>query len=198
MDDAAFVGGIERACHLSRQGDRLFEWQRAARQQIGKRGTFDEFEHESPHGMALEQLVVDPVNSADVLVVERSEHLGFAFEAGEAFGVAGERVRENLDGHLAPERGVSRAIHLTHAACPKSAGDLECADARAWRQRHVWEAITLLASGLTDQSPEDFGSSTQRFFSVDAGRELVYPIGDIRIGRHPTLDGTACDSAVAQ
>ena len=113
MDDAAFVGGIERACHLSRQGDRLFEWQRAARRRIGKRGTFDEFEHESPHGMALEQLVVDPVNSADVLVVERSEHLGFAFEAGEAFGVAGERVRENLDGHLAPERGVSCARYTS-------------------------------------------------------------------------------------
>ena len=63
------------------------------------------------------------VEGRDVRMVERREHLRLAREARDALGVAGEALREDLQRDVAPELGVSRAIHLAHAASPERAGD---------------------------------------------------------------------------
>ena len=67
-------------------------------------------------------------------MVERGEHLRFALEPGESFGVAGEGVRQDLDRDVAIQLGIARAIHLAHAAGPHGGEDLVRAeaDARGW------------------------------------------------------------------
>ena len=61
-------------------------------------------------------------------MIQRGERLGLALEARQAFGVGRERVRQNLDRHLAAQRGVGGAPHLSHAAFAKGRGDLVDAD----------------------------------------------------------------------
>ena len=60
--------------------------------------------------------VVDAVDRGDVGVVQRGQQLGLALEAGQPLGVVGERVGQDLDRHLAVERGVDRLPDHTHPA----------------------------------------------------------------------------------
>ena len=46
MDDAALVRRIQRLGNLSRNRQRLFEWDRAARDLISQGWTFDQFHHQ--------------------------------------------------------------------------------------------------------------------------------------------------------
>jgi len=59
-----------------------------------------------------------------VRMVERREDVGLALEPGEALGVAGEGIGEQLEGDVAPELGIPRAIHLTHPTRAEQADDL--------------------------------------------------------------------------
>jgi len=65
------------------------------------------------------------VNLCDVRVVQRRERLGFATESGETFGVTREGVWEDLDGDIAPELRIARAIHLAHPTFAHQGEDLE-------------------------------------------------------------------------
>ena len=56
--------------------------------------------------------------------------MGFALETSQAIRVECERLGQHLDRDLASERRVAGPIHLTHAARPEKAGDLEGPDAR--------------------------------------------------------------------
>src|SRR5690242_17597434 len=49
-------------------------------------------------------------------MVDGGQELGLAAEAREAGGVAGDRIRENLDRHVPPELGVAGAVDNAHAA----------------------------------------------------------------------------------
>ena len=52
----------------------------------------------------------------DVGMRERSDGLRFALEAGAPLRVVRERRRQDLDGDVAAQPRVFRAIHLAHAA----------------------------------------------------------------------------------
>ena len=54
----------------------------------------------------------------DVGMVQRGEHLRLALEAGEAFGIVGERLGQDFDRDVAIELRVARPIHLSHPASP--------------------------------------------------------------------------------
>ncbi len=56
------------------------------------------------------------VNGADVRMIQRGQHAGFAIEAREPAGIAREAVRQYFDRHLAAERQISCAVNLAHAA----------------------------------------------------------------------------------
>jgi hypothetical protein len=56
------------------------------------------------------------VHRYDVGVVERGNGPGFAGKAHAALVVFGQRRRQDLEGHLATERGVLGLIHDTHSA----------------------------------------------------------------------------------
>ena len=109
---------------------RLIERQRAFRQTIGERLAVDQFQNQRADAVAL----FDPVDRADVRVIERREDPRFALEAGQAIGIRGEGTRQHLERDVAPELRVASAIHLAHAARPEQCLDLVDADASPGQQ----------------------------------------------------------------
>ena len=91
-----------------------------------------ELEREEPHVPDL----VDAVDSADVRVIQRRERLGLAFEAPQPLVVVGQLLGEDLDGDLALEPGVLRAVDLPHPAGSEGAEDLVEREGLAGGERH--------------------------------------------------------------
>ncbi len=69
-------------------------------------------------------LILQPIDSRDVGVVQRGEKLGFTLKASQAFGIGGEVLGENLDGDIAVKLRIPRPIHLSHAALAERFKDL--------------------------------------------------------------------------
>ncbi len=85
-----------------------------------KRGPIplDEFQHERPDALSLLQ----PVDTPDVGVVQRGQHLGFALEAGQPVGVGREGLGQHLQRHV--------PVELRVAGLP----DFRCRLRRSWRR----------------------------------------------------------------
>ena len=92
-----------------------------------KRRAFDQFQHERPHITALFQ----PVDLRDVGVVQGGKDFGFPLKASQAFFIFGERIGEDLQGHVPIERRIGRPIDDAHPAFTQTARDLEDAEATA-------------------------------------------------------------------
>ena len=107
----------------------------------------DEFEHEELHTVVF----VEAVDRTDVRMIERSEDLRFALEAGKALWIVREGVRQNLQRHLATEFGVFRAIDLAHTAFADRRGDVVDAETRAGNEgqlRREYTGRTGAGTGL--------------------------------------------------
>ena len=120
MDDAVLVGGFERLDDLARDRQRVLEWNRAVSDAIGQRGPVDELHHQRLPGRRF----LDAVDRRDVRMVQRGEDLRFALEPREALGIGGERRRQDLEGDVALQSAVTRAVDLPHAAGRDEAEDL--------------------------------------------------------------------------
>src|SRR5262245_35478924 len=66
-------------------------------------------------------------------MIERCEHLRFALEPGDAIGIGGERIGQDLDRDVASELRVARAIDLAHAARTERGHNLIRPERRPWR-----------------------------------------------------------------
>ena len=103
------------------------------RDAVGKRGPFDQFEHER----RLAILLLETVDGRDVRVVQRSQDLGFALEPREARRIGRHRRRQDLDRYVTFELAVSGAIDLAHSAFADFRDDFVGAEAGAGREGHV-------------------------------------------------------------
>ena len=112
MDDAALVGLLERLGDLLRRGERVVERQRAALEPRRQVLSGDELQHQEQHALRL----LEPVDGGDVRVIERREQLRLAAEAGEAIGIPGEHLGQELESDVAREPRVPRPPHLAHPA----------------------------------------------------------------------------------
>ena len=61
----------------------------------------------------------------------------FLFEPAPPHGVAAKILWKHLDGDVALQLRIARAIHLSHAPCAKGAEDLKAAESIPYRERHV-------------------------------------------------------------
>ena len=111
MDDPLVVRRSQGVRDLPRDRERVVDRQPAALQALGKILPLDEFQHQE-QGVTR---VLEPVDRRDVRVIEGGQHLRFPPETGETLRVLRDGGREHLDGHLAPELRVVRAVDLTHA-----------------------------------------------------------------------------------
>jgi hypothetical protein len=82
----------------------------------GQRFPFHQLEDQARDAIRLFQ----PVNRADVRVIQRGKHARLAHKPRAAFGIAGEVRRQTLDRDVATELAVARAVHLAHAARAKA------------------------------------------------------------------------------
>ena len=132
MHDAQVVRGLERFGDLPGDRQRLGDRHRSALDQRRKIVALDQLHHQRADAVRF----LEAVDVRDVGVIERCEHLGFAGEAGQALGVLGEVLRQDLDGDVAVEPGVARAVDLPHASLTELGGDLVRTESRAGGQRH--------------------------------------------------------------
>src|SRR5262249_42213293 len=130
---------LERLYDLTCDRDSLVDLESAALDPIGERRAFDELQHERVNPAR----VLETVNGRDIRVVERREDLRFAFEARESIRIARKRGRQDLDGHVAIQFRIARAIDLAHSADTQQAVDPKDADLRSDSQHlHYRRVIT--------------------------------------------------------
>ena len=117
MDDALLVRFLEAprrsACAMAIASSSGIG---AALQPIGEVLALDQLHRDDvDRGPVVEGRGLEAVELRDARMVERSEQPGLAVEAGEALGVGGEGLGQQLERDLAPEPRVGRAVHLAHA-----------------------------------------------------------------------------------
>lgn len=76
------------------------------------------------------------VDARDVRMVERREGFGFTMQPRDALGVERERLRQRLDGDVALQLRVPRAIDAPHAPLTDEGRDLVRAELRAGCDGH--------------------------------------------------------------
>ncbi len=133
MHDAALVRGLERLGDLQRDSQRLVTRKRAVGEPLREVFTLDELHRQEAHAVRL----VQAVDRRDVGVVQRGEQLRFALEAGEPLGTLREHGRQDLDRHLAIERGVEGLPHHPHAALADLVHDAVVQELAARFDRHA-------------------------------------------------------------
>jgi hypothetical protein len=84
----------------------------AGRDLLGERDSLDEFQHQTANTTTF----LNPVNGADVRVIQRRENARLALEARQPAGILSDGVGKHLDCDVASELRVVRAIHVAHAA----------------------------------------------------------------------------------
>ena len=130
--------------------------------------------------LALEQLrddvrralvAADVVDGEDVGVIERAGGARLLLEAAQAVGVGRERRGQHLDGDVAAEARVARAIDLAHAAGADRSDDLVRANPGSLRQAHQFAPQYDTSSGglgLRRRSTGRFGSGARQSLESEA------------------------------
>ena len=119
VDDPLLVRGLERLGDLFRDRQRIFNRDRAAIDALRQVLPLDQLHHECVQTSRS----LDRVDRGYMWMVEGCEGPRLALESRKAVGVGRERVRQDLDRHLPPERRVRRPIDLAHTARADLAGD---------------------------------------------------------------------------
>jgi hypothetical protein len=119
VDDALRVGGLECRRDLARDLQRDIDRERSAGEAIGKCRSLDELHHDGlDTGGDFEA-----VNRGDVRMVQCGKQSSLSSEACDAIRIVGESRRQHLDGNLAMQSGIERAIDFPHAAGIERAQD---------------------------------------------------------------------------
>jgi hypothetical protein len=135
VDNSFLVSRVERIGDLTGNRYCLAHGQRACSETLRQRATLDELEDESMNFFTL----LEPVDGADVRMIQRRQNPCLALEPRATIGVRREDLGQNLDRHVAPQRRIARTVDVTHPACaeehanfvrPKTLADQRCC--RLW------------------------------------------------------------------
>src|SRR5262249_15334255 len=113
------VSGLEGVGDLLAYGDGFLERQRPTQD-----FPWHKLQHQEGHTVGL----LEAVDGSNVGMIQRSQHAGFALEAGEALGIARKFLGQYLDGDVAAELCVGGAVDLAHAAGADGGQDLVVAE----------------------------------------------------------------------
>ena len=136
VDDPLLVRRFEGLGDLLRDRPRLVYRDRTLPDSIGQRRPLDQFQDQRGYAAGLFQ----PVDAADVWVIQRRERSRFPLESSDPLRISEEGVRKDLDRHIATKLRVVRSVDLTHAAGPEGGEDLVRADTGADLKEHVRES----------------------------------------------------------
>ena len=123
MNDAFLVGRFQSVRDLARVVQRGLQRDRPL-----ERCAIDQFHHQ--------RAILYAINGRDVGMVQCGKHLGLALEAGHAFRVTGERIRQHLQRDFTLQLGVFGAINLAHAPRADRREDLVGAKTSPTGYRH--------------------------------------------------------------
>ena len=127
MDDPLRVRRLERLSDLPRDRQRFGDGRASF---LCQRLALDQFEHDCAQAVSF----LEAIDCADVWVIERRQRAGLAFKSGQPLGIADERIRQDLDRHVALQFRVARAVDLAHSAGSDQRLDFVRADARMCAQ----------------------------------------------------------------
>ena len=137
MDDADLVRGLQRLRDLNGHANGVIERQRSAGQPAREVFALDHFHDQGGAGAAF----IDAVNLRDVRMIERGQQHRFALKTCEAARIRCDPLRQDLDGHIAAQLLVPRAVDLAHPARAERLENLVVPDERSWPQ-HDDDACT--------------------------------------------------------
>ena len=149
MDDALLVGLLEGLGDLLRDGERLVDGNRPALQPLREVLALDQLHDEEVSGRPSVASRSRSRRSWAMLgVIERGEELGLALEAGEALGVGGEGLGEELERDVAAELRVGGALDLAHPAGADGGGDAVMRERLADQVVPSYFQFTMATAGL--------------------------------------------------
>ena len=140
MDDALLVGRFEGFGDLLGDGEGFVDRDGPLLDAICQRRPLDQFEDQRSDAVSLLQ----PVDAADVWVVQRGEDLGFALEASQAVRVGRERLGQHLQRHVPVELRVAGLPDFTHTAFADLGGDGVRAEGRSRLKWHQLLRLPIL------------------------------------------------------
>ena len=126
VNDAGVVGVLERVAELRDDAQRLARRELARAQDVAQVGAVDEFHHDVVAARDFSEFM----DGDDVLMRQRRERPGFPVEALDELGILGQIVRQHLDGDVAFELRLSRAVNGAHSAAADPFDDLDAGDRR--------------------------------------------------------------------
>ena len=127
VDDPPLVGGLERLDDLLRDGQRIVQRDRPAREPLGEVLPFDELHRQRAPSTGRGR-VFESVDLRDVRVVERRERASFPVEPRQPFLVPREQLGQDLDRDRPLQPAVDRLVDLAHASGTDPAYDLVRSD----------------------------------------------------------------------
>ena len=133
MDDALLVRRLERLPDLPGDRQSLVDRHRPLRQPFRERLPFDELEHESFDTAGFHE----PVDRADVRMVERREKLGFPLEPRQPLGVLRDRLGEDFDREVPVQLGIPGPVDLAHPSRSERRQDFVGTELRSGSERHL-------------------------------------------------------------
>ena len=116
-----------------------------------------DFHRQEPDAVVL----LEAVDRDDVGMVEGSDGPRLALEAGQGLLVARQRGRQDLDGNVATESRVVRAVDRPHPSCAEARENPVRTETIVRRQRHREPASSCSAGSLA--------AAGAKRFQVDAG-----------------------------
>ncbi len=134
VNDPGLVRLGEAVGHLVGEVEQALGRQRPGMEHLAQRLAVDELHRDVDRGL----VGADVVDRDDVRVVQGGGRARLLLETLAAIDVRGELRREDLDGHVAPEARIARAIDLSHPSRAEGREDLEGPEAGAGGERHPW------------------------------------------------------------
>jgi hypothetical protein len=130
VSDALLVRGLQRLADLRCDAKGFVDRERTRRNLLVERLAVYQFEDQEWCAVRL----FNPVDGADVWVIERGEYLGFAPESGGARRVGGKSGRKHFDGDVASELRIPCAVDLAHASDAENRAEFVGAEFRTERK----------------------------------------------------------------
>jgi hypothetical protein len=129
---AALVCRRQRLRERDPQVQHARDRQPAGAHQLGEALALDQLHRQEANAVVL----LHRVEHHDARMIEARDRPRLALEAGEAIGIARERLGQQLERNLTPEPRVLRPIQLAHAARAERRDDLVGSNAGAARHHH--------------------------------------------------------------
>jgi hypothetical protein len=130
------VGGREAVGDLRRDVDCACHGEPFVMEELPKRPAVEQLRHHERHRV----VGADVVDGEDVRMVERSDRARLLLEPPQALGIARNVGRQHLDGHIATETQIARAVDLAHPASAERRENLVRAEPGTRAETHEQSA----------------------------------------------------------